>query len=74
MTVLLAAVFRVVLVITGGGSGFWEHSFSDGACEGAHSRQASDDDANVGFDCGPIPNRQVIPCYIIRVGELDEIF
>jgi hypothetical protein len=73
VTVLLAAVFRIVLVITGGGSGFREQAFSDGSYEGAHGRQASDDDANVGFNCGPIPNRQVIPCYIIRVGELDEI-
>ena len=28
----------------------------------------------MGFDGGPVANRQVIPGYVVGVGELDEVF
>jgi hypothetical protein len=74
VAVLLAAVSCVVLVITSSSRFLREKSFSDAAYKGAYGWQTSDNDTNMGFDCRPIPNRQVVPRYVLRMGELDQVF
>lgn len=42
--------------------------------EGADRGCAGDHDAHVGFDGGPVANWQVVPGYVVSVGELDKVF
>ena len=68
------AVFGVGGVVGGLCGGFGPEFFADLELEGADCGCASDHDAYVGFDGRPVAYRQVIPGYVVGVGELDEVF
>jgi hypothetical protein len=68
------AVFGVGGVVGGLCGGFGPELFADLELERADCGCAGDHDANVSFDGRPVADRQVIPGYVIGVGELDEVF
>jgi hypothetical protein len=68
------AVFGIGGVVGGLGCGFGEELFADLELERADCGCAGDHDANVSFDGRPVAYRQVIPGYVVGVGELDEVF
>lgn len=69
-----AAIFGVGGVVGGLCGGFGPEFFADLELEGADCGCAGDHDAHVGFDGRPVAYRQVIPGYVVGVGELDEVF
>jgi hypothetical protein len=40
--------------------------------EDTHARHTSTDDTNVDFDCRPLSDKEVVPCRIGRLGEMNE--
>lgn len=54
--------------------GFGEEAVAEVSCQGADGGGTGDDDTDVGFDCGPVAYREVIPSHVVGVGELDEEF
>ena len=63
-----------VVVVGRLGGGFGEEAVAEVSCQGADGGGAGDDDTDVGFNCGPVAYRQIIPSHVVGVGELDEEF
>jgi hypothetical protein len=73
-TAILAAVLRIFVVRRCSNRRFREQFFADLELEGADCGGAGDHYANVGFDGGPVADGEVVPGYVVGVGELDEVF
>jgi hypothetical protein len=73
-TAILAAVLAIFVVRRCSNRRFREQFFADLELEGADCGGAGDHYANVGFDGGPVADGEVVPGYVVGVGELDEVF
>jgi hypothetical protein len=62
-----------VLVVASLGGRLRPYAIANRAFERANGGQASDHYADVSLDRRPVSNRQIVPCHVICMGELDKV-